>query len=190
MPGLSTVFVYSSTAGAAYSAGSATFDYVVGSLSGIAVGSDSITGASTSWNTTGKYPLNVDISAYNLFLCINPPYGEGLYYPIQKFTSDTALTLFTPIQTAPSATAAATVGYSIGQLPLLQEDFQDMILHGALMVYFSSIRPNAEQYKSFKDLYDTRLQMLESYAGTKSVNVDLGPQIVPKNPNLYNYAQS
>jgi len=158
-------------------------DYTVGSLSSIAVGDNQITGVGTTWSSVA--PLNTDLSFFNLFLRITPPNGDGLWYPIARFTSNTDLLLATPIQVAPNTTAAA---YTIGQLPLLQEDFHDMLAHGALMVYFSSIKNDDKQYKKFKDLYDQRLDLLEAYAGTKSVNVDLGAQPVPNNPNLFIFA--
>lgn len=189
MADFSTAFLFSSTAGAAYSASSAAFDYQVGSLSGLAVGGTSITGSSTSWNTTGKFPLNTDVTFYRLYLTINAPYGDGIWYPIQSFQSDTALTLLTPLQTAPSSTAASTQ-YSIGQLPALSEDFHDMIPYGALKTYFSSINPNPSKFGQFEALYGERHKLLEDYAGTKTVNVDLGPQNIPRNANLFIYGQS
>lgn len=162
-------------------------DYSTGTLSSIAVGDNTITGTATSWNTTGTYPLNTDLSFFNLNLKIAPPKGDGLWYPIQKFTSDTEVYLTMPMQNAPSATATS---YTIGQLPLLQEDFHDMLVYGALTVYFSSIVRDSDKYKMFQALYDQRLELLEAYAGSKSVNVDLGPQPVPNNPNLYIFASS
>lgn len=160
-------------------------DYSTGTLSGIAVGSNSITGSSTSWNTTGAYPLNTDLTYFNLFLNIAPPKGEGIWYQIQSFQSDTALTLVQPIQNAPSTTATS---YTIGQLPLLQEDFHDALVYGALKIYFSSIVENKEKYAQYSGEYQIRLDMLKDYAGTKSVNVDLGPGLNPHNPNLYLFA--
>lgn len=189
IPNFSTAFLFSNTSGAAYTAGSAVFDYQVGSLSGITVGSTSITGSSSSWNTTGKYPLNTDLSFYNLFLVILPPYGDGIYYPISRFTSDTALTLATPIQNAPSSTAAANQ-YAIAQLPVLSEDFHDMLVQGPLMTYFTSVAKDKDKYQMYKAMYDERLKLLEDYAGTKQVNVDLGGPVTPNNPNLYLYANS
>ena len=162
-------------------------DYSTGTLSSIAVGDNQITGSSTTWNTVGTYPLNTDLSFFNLYLRITPPSGDGIWYPIARFLSDTSVLLATPIQNAPSATAAT---YTIGQLPLLAEDFHDMLVYGALMVYFSSVKNDDKQYTKFKDLYNTRLELLKDYAGTKSVNVDLGAQEVPRNPNLYFYASS
>lgn len=157
-------------------------DYSTGTLSSIAVGDNEITGTTTSWNTTGAFPLNTDLTAFNLFLKITPPSGDGIWYPIQRFLSDTSLLLSTPIQTAPSATASA---YIIGQLPLLQEDFHDMLVFGALKTYFTSIVRDKDKFQMYNDLYESRLNLLEAYAGTKSINVDLGQQPMLMNPNLF-----
>lgn len=119
---------------------------------------------------------------FNLHLRITPPSGDGIWYPILRFTSDTDVLLASPIQNAPSATASA---YTIGQLPLLHEDFHDMLVYGALLTYYSSIVSNDAAFKKYSSLYADRLTLLEDYAGTKSVNVDLGPQPVPMNPNLF-----
>jgi len=157
-------------------------DYSTGTLSSIAVGDNQITGSSTAWNSTGGFPLNTDLTFFNLGLRITPPSGDGIWYPILRFTSDTDLLLAAPIQTAPSSSASA---YTIGQIPLLQEDFHDMIVYGALQTYYSSIVENDKSFKKYKTLYDERLLLLEDYAGTKSVNVDLGAQPLPYNPNLF-----
>ena len=159
-------------------------DYSTGTLSGIAAGSNAITGVATAWNSTGAYPLNTDLTYFNLFIKITPPTGDGIWYQIERFISDTSLLLKSPIQNAPSTTASS---YVIGQLPLLQEDFHDMLVYGSLMTYFSSIVDNDKSYKKYEALYGTRLQLLEAYAANKSVNVDLGSQPIPNNPNLFIY---
>lgn len=160
-------------------------DYSTGTLSGLAVGGTTITGSSTAWNSTGGFPLNTDLGFFNLFIKITPPSGDGIWYPIKSFASDTSLTLYTPLQNAPSTTASS---YVIGQLPLLQEDFHDMLVFGALKIYFSSIVKDENLFKQYEALEQERMTMLEDYAGTKSVNVDLGAQTIPNNPNLYIYA--
>lgn len=187
VPDFSTAFLFSDASGAAYSAGASTFDYQKGTLSGIAVGSTSITGVSSAWNTTGKYPLNTDVSYYNLYLSIAAPNGDGLWYPISQFTSDTALTLATPIVNAPSSTATV---YSIGQLPILSEDFHDMLIQGALKTYFSTIVKNVKAKENADEAYAERLARLEDYAGTKSVNVDLQATPMPMNPSLFLYGSN
>lgn len=160
-------------------------DYSTGTLTSVAVGDATITGSSTAWNTTGDFPLNTDLTYFNLFLRMNPPEGDGIWYQIKKFNSDTSLELLQPVQNAASATVA---NYTIGQLPLLQEDFHDMMVFGALKIYFSSIVKDKDKYAQYSDLYNTRLELLEAYASNKSIQVDLGPQITPQNPNLYIYA--
>lgn len=159
-------------------------DYTTGNIAngGATVGSVSVTGTSTSWTT---YPQNTDISFQNLNLKINPPYGDGLWYPIRSFSSATALTLVDPIINAPNVTGSST--YTIGQFPLLQEDFHDMLVHGALLVYYSAIVPDKTKYAQFEALYKSRLELLAEYAGVKSFNVDLGEEPQAVNPNLFMY---
>lgn len=163
-------------------------DYSTGNIAvaGAVAGGTAITGTGTSWSTTGKYPINTDITYYNLNLRIDPPFGDGIWYPIRQFNSDTSLTLALPIVNAPNITSATT--YTIGQMPILSEDFHDMLVYGALKTYFASIVKDTDKFKEFDGLYQERMLRLEDYAGTKSVNVDLGvePQMV--NPNLFLYA--
>lgn len=161
-------------------------DYSTGTLSSIVVGDNTITGTTTAWNSTAGYPLNTDLTWFNLYLRITPPSGDGVWYPIQSFQSDTEVTLATPIQTAPSATASA---YTIGQLPLLEEDFHDMLVYGALATYHTSIVKDSDKFKMYDAMYQQRLDLLKDYAGTKSVNVDLGPGNVMNNPNLFIFAR-
>lgn len=157
-------------------------DYATGTISAATVGSNSITGTGTSWTA---YPQNVDLSYINLMFRITPPDGDGLWYPIQRFTSATAMTLNLPIVNVNELTSA---GYIIGQVPLLQEDFHDMLVYGALKVYYSSIVKDSDKFKLYETLYQQKLDLLKDYAGTKSVNVDLGPQPIPSNPNLFLFA--
>lgn len=163
-------------------------DYSTGTLAaaGMASGSTAVSGTSTNWLSGGLYPSGTDIGYYNLKIRANPPYGDGIWYPIRSFTSNTALTLDLPVVNAPNITSSTT--YTIGQFPLLEEDFHDMLVYGAAKTYYSSIVKDKDRFSEFDNLYNERLQLLEAYAGTKSVNVDLGiaPQVV--NPNLFMYA--
>jgi hypothetical protein len=163
-------------------------DYSTGTIAaaGATVGSVSITGSSTNWSTTGAYPTATDISFQNLNLKIDTPYGDGIWYPILSFQSNTALTLVNPIINAPNITSSTT--YTIGQLPILSEDFHDMLVYGALRTYFSTIVDNPNKFKEFDALYKERLVLLEDYAGTKSFNVDLGESPQQVNPNLFIYS--
>lgn len=162
-------------------------DYTTGTLdtAGMVAGSTTVTGLATAW-AGGTFPVGTDISYYNLKIRANPPYGDGIWYPIRQFNSNTSLTLDLPVVNAPNITSATT--YTIGQFPLLSEDFHDMPVYGALKTYYSSIVKDVDRYKEFDALYSERLQLLEAYAGTKSVNVDLGAPPQAVNPNLFLYA--
>jgi hypothetical protein len=161
-------------------------DYSVGNIAngGMTVGSTAVTGSGTSWSS--NFPVGTDITFENLYLKATPPNGDGIWYPITKFNSDTSLTLGLPVVNAPNITGSTT--YTIGQMPLLEEDFQDMIVYGAMKIYYSSIVKDIERFKEFDALYQERLGLLEDYAGTKSVNVDLEAEPNQVNPNLFIYA--
>lgn len=149
----------------------------------VTAGSNAITGTTTSWNTTGTYPLNVDLSFANLMIAGTPPKGDGLWYPIQRFTSDTALQLNLPIVNTPTASGQS---YVIGQFPLLHEDFHDILVYSALKIYYSSIVKDEGRYKEYTDLTDRREDLMKAYLGTKSVeSVDLGVKPYQMNPNLF-----
>jgi hypothetical protein len=159
-------------------------DYTTpGTINTMAVGGVAVTGTSTTW--ASSFPTGTDLSFVNLALSVSPTGGDGIWYPILSFTDNTNLTLIDPVINAPSVSGAT---FTIGQLPLLSEDFHDMLVFGALKIYFSSIAPDTSKFKEFDELYKERLIMLASYAGTKAVDVDLGtePQVV--NPNLFIYA--
>jgi hypothetical protein len=159
-------------------------DFATGTVA-IAAGSNAVTGTATTWNTVGTYPLNVDLSYVNLMIAVTPPKGDGLWYPIQRFTTDTALLLNLPIVNAPVASGDA---YIIGQFPLLSEDFHDLLVYSSLMIYYSSIVKDKEKFAQYAALTKAREDLMAAYLSNKSVNVDLGSFVVPNNPNLYLFA--
>jgi len=164
-------------------------DYSTGNITtgGMVAGSVNVTGSSTtSWITMGLYPTASNISYYNLMIKATPPYGDGVWYPIRNFIDNDSLVLDLPVVNAPNISALTP--YTIGQMPLLQEDFHDALVYGSLMVYFNSIVKDKDKYEMYKDLYQSRLELLADYAGTKSINVDLGVEPHAVNPNLFYYA--
>ena len=149
------------------------------------VGSNIITGSGTTFNSVGTFPLNTDLTFNNIFISLTPPGGDGLNYQVQSIQSDTSLTLFKPIVYAPST---SSVYFSMGQYPLLDPNFHDAIVYGALRTYFSSISKDTDKAGYFSGLYKERLDRMEFYLSNKQTNVDLGSSPVKKNPNLYPYA--
>lgn len=157
-------------------------DYTAGTITDIAYGSTTLHGSSTSW-TAGMVGRYIQIAQSN-----SANWGDGLWYEIRSITNSTTLELVTPY--TGTSIVAGTPTYIMGQMPLLSEDFQDMLVHGALMVYYSSVTPDKLKYQQFKLLYDTRLELLSEYAGTKTVQIDLGDEPNPINPNLFLYANN
>ncbi len=160
-------------------------DYSTGTIAaaGMVVGSNAVIGSGTTWGSV--FPLNTDITFLNLMIKADIPNGDGICYLIQSFQDNTHLTTLYPIQNAPNIAGAT---YTIGQYPLLSEDFHDMMVYGALKIYFSSISKDVDKFKTFDAEWKLRKTMLEDYAGTKSVNVDLGASPAIVNPNLFIYA--
>lgn len=155
--------------------------------SGMVVGSTAVTGTGTAWTSTDAFPSGVDLTFDNLFISATPPNGDGLWYQIRQFSSDTSLTLVSPVISAPNITASTA--YTIGQIPLLSEDFHDMLVFGALKTYYSSIVQDTARFQQFDSLYRERLELLAQYAGTKAADVDLGQAPPLMNPNLFIYSQ-
>ena len=151
------------------------------------VGSTTVTGTSSLW--TVFYLKIQTFSFLNLFIRADVATGgDGIWYPILQFNSATSLTLALPITNAPNVTSSTT--YTIGQMPLLQEDFHDMIVYKALQIYFSTIVQNTDKYKQYDALLKEKESMMADYLGTKQVNVDLGGTPNPVNPNLFIFAQN
>ncbi len=153
-------------------------DYTTPGTVSVTTKTTAVTGGSTTFVPT------TNISNESRWLQIAQPTGDNLWYQITSVNSTTGLTLYQPYQ---GITVAATIAgtYTIGQMPLLMEDFHDMLVWKALTYYFSSIVDNPTKYKEFKEAYDTKLALLAEYSGSNTVNVNLRGKINTVNPNLF-----
>lgn len=151
--------------------------------SGMVVGSNAVTGTSTTWNTTGTFPIGVDLTFANIFLTANSPKGDGLPYQVKSFTSDTALTLIKPVVNVPVVAGGGTM--LIGQYPLLSADFHDIIVYWALKIYYASIVPNVDRLQLYEGIYKEKLELMKYYLANKQVNVDLSDIPTQRNVNLF-----
>lgn len=152
-------------------------DYTTGTVS--SAGTTTITGSGTSWNASmiGKYLQITPTST----AATN---GDGFWYKITAVASATSLTL----EKAYAGSNVTGASYTIGQVPALPEAFHDLPVYKAVEVYYSTIEPEPDRARMFKEMYD------EKYAGLvqdskKSVNTRLVlPQYsqgYPENPNLF-----
>jgi len=154
-------------------------DYSTGTITAT-TGSQAITGAGTSW-LTAFLPSAGTAENLNLWIKFNAPLGDGNWYQISSIASATALTLVQPYQ----GTTSANITFTIGQMPLLLEDFHDLLVYRPLSIYYSSINSDPTRASEFKTLYNDGIERLDDYSGSKSVNVDLGEQPQLVNPNLF-----
>lgn len=141
-------------------------------------GSMAVTGSGTSFTVTTNQQLE------SRWIQFPQPTGDGLWYQIANISSTTGITLYQPYQ---GTTITNAPGFIIGQMPLIAEDFQDMILWKDLQEYFMTIVDNSKKAQQFLELYEQKLQLLQEYSGSNTVNVNLSPKGRAQNPNIFPY---
>lgn len=156
-------------------------DYTTGTVT-MTSGSPTVTGSGSSW--LANYITSAG-STVNLNLYLRPtaPAGDNNWYQVSSIASATSLTLANVYPT--TQTTQASVSYTIGQMPLLLEDFHDLMVYWALVRYFATIQKDMEKATQFEGLYKEGEERLAEYSGTKSVNVNLGRRTNLMNPNLF-----
>lgn len=117
----------------------------------------------------------------NLWLKITAPTGDNNWYQIASIESDTSLTLINTYQ----GTTCSGASYTIGQMPLLLEDYHDVLVFDSLVTYFTTIVDNKTKADEFRARREEITKMMDGYSGMKSLNVNLGRPTTGMNPNLY-----
>lgn len=152
-------------------------DYTTGTVS-ITTLTNGVTGSGTTW-TEDMANRWIRIVANTTS---NTTSGDNEWYQIFSVNSATSLTLFNQYQG--STVTGGT--YTIGEMPLLPEDYQVVALYYALWIYYTSIVPNANQAKLYRELYDYGYAKLDAEYGNKSTDVRIiGSNTELTNPNLY-----
>ena len=154
-------------------------DYITGTVSATN-GSATITGAGTAF-VANYLPSAASVLNLNLWIKITPPNGDGNWYQISSLDSATQLTLVNTYQGGSTSGAS----FVIGQMSLLLEDFQDLPVYRALMIYFSTIVDNPKKKQEFEELYNSGISALDGYSGSKATQVNLRGAINTINPNSY-----
>lgn len=108
--------------------------------------------------------------------------GDNQWYQIDTITSATVLVLKNKY-TGSTVTGA---NFTIGEAPLLPEDYQDLPLFRMGMIYYSTRFPDKVKYETYKDLYETGAKALDDEFGSKTTSIILPDTSMPIwNPNLY-----
>jgi len=149
-------------------------DYATGTVS-ITNGDLTVTGSGTTFTTT------TTPDSESRWVKIAQPLGDNLWYQVEQVSDASTLNLYAAYQ----GSDVSGGSYILGQMPLIPEDFQDMLVWRPLMYYFSSIVPDKLKYSEFKEAYDEKLKLLAEYSGQNTVSVNLARRPQYKNPNLY-----
>lgn len=139
-------------------------------------GSTAVTGTGTTFIATVNQQLE------SRWIQFAQPQGDGLWYQIQNISSTTGITLYQPYQ---GTTITNTSGFTIGQMPLIAEDFQDMLPAKVLAQYWKSIVDNPKKAAEWDGEYGLKLKLLSEYSGTNTVNVNLSRKGRRANPNVF-----
>lgn len=154
------------------------------SIADYSTGTVTATNGSTVVTGSGStFVVTTNIQLESRWIQIPQPAGDGLWYQIQSVDSTTGITLYQPYQ----GITVSGASYTIGQMPLLPEDFQDMLVWKSFVYYFSTIVNEPEKAKEYQNMYDSKLLLLAEYSGSNTVQVNLSRRPRRGNPNLYPY---
>lgn len=154
-------------------------DYSTGTVA-VTNGSSTVTGTTTGF-LANYLPVAGSVLNLNLWIKLAPPGGDGNWYQVSSIQSATVLTLVSTYQGG----AISGASYVIGQMPVLLEDFHNLLVYRPLMTYFSTINQNAQKFDEFETLYNQGIKALDDYAGSKVVNVNLRGRVNTVNPNSF-----
>jgi hypothetical protein len=119
------------------------------------------------------------------FSSIDASSGDNKWYQIASVTDSTHLELKNPYGGA-TITGA---NFTIGDVPILPEDYQDLPLYKALRLYFTSRVPDAaftQRSMDFGQMYDAGYALLDAKYGSKNTSPVLtDTEATVYNPNLF-----
>jgi len=108
--------------------------------------------------------------------------GDNQWYQIDTITSSTVATLKNPY-TGNSVTAGA---FTIGQVPILPEDYQDLPLFRMGVIYYTTRFPDPTRAQFYQGLWDKGMEALDIEFGSKTTQIvlsDTDSALI--NPNLF-----
>lgn len=153
-------------------------DYTTGTITSIANGGTAVVGSGTTWTAkmAGRFIQFTDSNTANT--------GDGFWYEISSVASTTSLTLVTPY--GGTAISAGSAAYTIGQISIIPEDFQELPVYKAAQIYFSSIQPEPVRAKLYEGMYETGFSEMASQVSSPTVSpvIEEGDGFI-RNPNSY-----
>lgn len=146
-------------------------DYTTGTVT-VTNGSTTVTGSGTTFTA----------AMAGRWIRVTAPSGDGDWYEIASFTSTTVLVL----KKAYAGTTVSGANYTIGQMPIIAEQFHDLLVFRPAEIYFTTYVPDENRAALFKRLYDEGYKNMEASQGNKSTDVHIASKYVGTvNPNLF-----
>ncbi len=116
------------------------------------------------------------------FTSSNSTSGDNQWYPISSVSSGTTAFLTMPYQ----GQTVSGASFTIGQVPLLIEGYQDLPLYRMAYVYYTTRYPDPTKAQLYEKLYQEGFNKLDAEFSNKSTNVVLSNEDQPLvNPNLF-----
>lgn len=156
-------------------------DYTTGTITTVATSgvTTTVTGSATVWHT-GMIGRFIRITDGNVASTLS---GDHVWYEIATVPSSTTLTLVRTY--GGTAMAAASATYTIGDVSLIPEAFEQLPVFEALQIYFTSVDPNPKKAELYAGLSAKGYsQMIRDTGSKTNVVVDTGDNYEPINPNL------
>lgn len=153
-------------------------DYTTGTITTTVVGDKTIVGNGTTWLAS------MANSWMRITASDTANTGDGIWYEIDSVTDNTHLELEKGYEG--TAITAGTATYTIGQMPLLPENFHILPVYYAVSQYYLE-KGEMNRYASFKSEFNEGIdQLMNEYGSqTDSVVIDYGRRRPPENPNNY-----
>jgi hypothetical protein len=112
----------------------------------------------------------------------NATNGDNQWYQIASVTSDTVIVLKNPYTGA----TVAGANFTVGEVPILPEDYQDLPLYRMAYIYYTTRFPDQVKANLYQNLYDRGYADLNDEFGSKTTSVVLPDTSMPIfNPNLF-----
>lgn len=155
-------------------------DYITGGVQALANAATAITGTGTTWTASmvGRYIRITESDTANK--------GDGEWYEIGSYSSATSIGLIKAYNG--TTISAGNAAFTIGQMPILHEDYHDLPVKYALWQYWDAQDGSdaAQKASQYKGEWEQGLKDLKADFGNKtSSRVVEDDETSMDNPNLY-----
>lgn len=144
----------------------------------LTTGQVTVTNGSATFTTSSTVLSQKYVGCY-LTIDLNDG-GDGQWYLISSVTNSTTATLFNAY-----GGQTGTYNYTIGQVPVLDSDFHNLLPFRSAMTYYSTIQKDKDKFAQIKSMFMEDFAMLDEFAGNKSTGVDLATEYPIFNPNNF-----